>query len=466
MTSLRTTFLAFGLGAAAFTAPLVACSDDGSDSDQPDGSATTSSSSGGSSSSSGGSSSGGSSSGGASSSSGGPAPVGHFVYVQTNDTVNGVFAWKRADDGSLTAVAGSPFATGGAGYLNPTQMLGPDDSDQELVTDAAHRHLFVVNGGSDTVAVLDIGEDGSLVPVAGSPFPSGGHHPVGVGVSGNNLVVVNQGETTMGTPTGVANYTVHAIGESGALTLRDGALPAGRAPSAAIFAPSGTNLFGVDFMGPLDPDAPAGPLRSFTLSAAGALTNAAGTPKAIPVVDGGMPPGTPLALGFWPHPTQKILYVNFVLRKEVATYTYTDSGELTFVTSTPVAGPAPCWVRTNPAADRLYVTTTGDNSFSVLDASNPMAPVEIQHLQLAQPGPTFDNMGMTMTSSESFQIGVAPDGKSVYVVSQRATPDVSVTAGNTLHTLVVGADGMVSEPTAPLALDVPPTARPQGVVVF
>ena len=85
-------------------------------------------------------------------------------------------------------------------------------------------------------------------------------------------------------------------------------------------------------------------------------------------------------------------------------------------------------VHTSTRCHHAGTTTTGDNSFSVLDASNPMAPVELQHLQLAQPGPTFDNMGMTMTSSESFQIGVAPDGKSMTTVVENKKYGTTSTA--------------------------------------
>ena len=96
---------------------------------------------------------------------------------------NAVLAYRRAADGSLARLPGGPFRTGGIGVANPTQMLGPDDADQTVVADTARRVLDVVSGGSNTSAVLHIAADGSLTPVAGSPFPSGGVDPSSVGLA-------------------------------------------------------------------------------------------------------------------------------------------------------------------------------------------------------------------------------------------------------------------------------------------
>ena len=56
--------------------------------------------------------------------------------------------------------------------------LGPFDSDQCMIFDASRNRLFAVNGGSDTIAVLDVASNGRLTHVKGSPFPSYGVNPV------------------------------------------------------------------------------------------------------------------------------------------------------------------------------------------------------------------------------------------------------------------------------------------------
>ncbi len=63
--------------------------------------------------------------------------------------------------GALTAVAGSPFSTGGTGSFGV------------VVNDAGTR-VFVANCETNTVGVLDVGSGGTLTPVAGSPFDATG----------------------------------------------------------------------------------------------------------------------------------------------------------------------------------------------------------------------------------------------------------------------------------------------------
>ena len=395
----------------------------------------------------------------------------NVVYVETNDitpNANAILAYSRNADGSLSPLAGSPFATGGTGVGNPAQGLGPDDSDDELIANADHTLLFAVNAGSDTIAVFHIASDGSLSAVSGSPFPSGGVDPVSVGVAGNFLYVVNQdGDPAKDAAASAPNYTAFSVGAGGALTpVANSTVAAGASPSVALVSPDAKILFGSDFLAPLKSNPPAPPLRAFAIGADGTLTSAPNTPMAIPYVDGGAPPGTPVALGLGVHPTQKILYVDFTLRSQVGVYTYDDTtGALTYVTAASVTGPAPCWNRLNSAGTRMYVTTTGDNSLSVLDNSNPMAPLEIQHLQLADHGSLLSDSG-PFTVSESFEEELSADGKYLYVLSQRSTTDDTVTDGNVLHILTIGTDGKVTESIPDLKLSLPLGTRPQGIVAF
>ena len=72
-------------------------------------------------------------------------------------------------------------------------------------------------------------------------------------------------------------------------------------------------------------------------------------------------------------------------------------------------------------------------------------------------------------TSQPFQFAFAPGERQLYVVSQRVTTNPLDQAGNYLHTLRVDPEGKLTEPRAPIDLrdlDVPPTARPQGVLVF
>ncbi len=81
-----------------------------------------------------------------------PVRATDIVYTESNDPGgNAIFAFSRGADGSLTPLAGSPFPAGGLG-ITPTFALGPFDSDQEVIVNRAGTMLFAVNA------------------VAGSPF--------------------------------------------------------------------------------------------------------------------------------------------------------------------------------------------------------------------------------------------------------------------------------------------------------
>jgi hypothetical protein len=102
-----------------------------------------------------------------------------YVYVETNlNPANSIRVFSRGVNGQLQEIAGSPFATGGAGSGYNGVAVCPDDSDQEIITNPDHSLLFAINAGSDSIAVFNIGSNGALTPVAGSPFPSGGNDPV------------------------------------------------------------------------------------------------------------------------------------------------------------------------------------------------------------------------------------------------------------------------------------------------
>src|SRR5690349_23999004 len=95
---------------------------------------------------------------GAAASPGRSAVVGH-VYVNDNTApVNTVAGFDRHADGSLTAMAGSPFAIGGSGTGHP------DASQGSLELSADGRYLLAVDAGSNEISVLRIKPDGAVLP--------------------------------------------------------------------------------------------------------------------------------------------------------------------------------------------------------------------------------------------------------------------------------------------------------------
>jgi 6-phosphogluconolactonase (cycloisomerase 2 family) len=371
----------------------------------------------------------------------------NIVYVESNDpNGNAIFAFRRHDDGSLTRLPGSPFPAGGLG-ITPTFDLGPFDSDQEVIVNPSHTLLFAVNGGSDTIAVFRINADGSLTPVAGSPFPSGGSNPVSVGLAGDILCVVNKDQDPDHPGLFLPNYTTFRVTPQGKLIPVPRStvfVDAGSSPSQALTSPDGDLLFGADFLGGL--------LRSFRIAPSGRLSPRAAQP--LPASEFAGTGAPPLPLGLAAHPEEPLLYVGFVTINRLGVYRYNGAGDLRFLRTVPNSGHALCWVLVNKAGTRLYTSNTGDPSVSVYDISrDPAEPVEIQRVNLRSTGGGFE---FGLDSTESF----------LHVVTQQSAPTSDVTA-NALHVLKVGPDGRLTEvPSSPTLLPVPNLTRPQGVAAL
>jgi 6-phosphogluconolactonase (cycloisomerase 2 family) len=297
------------------------------------------------------------------------------IYLESNSAAgNSIFTYTF--NFTSAPVLKSTTSAGGIGVFDSTFALGPFDSDQNLVENASGTLLFAVNSGSNTIAVFNIDADGSLRAVTGSPFPSGGSDPVSVGVKGDTLVVVNkdQDPAQAGTPAGAVlpNYTTFNVSPSGQLTpVPNSTVPVamGSSPSQALIASQGDVVFGADFLGGL--------LQSFKLDENGALDQ--NLPTALPnSIFTGLTGGH-LPLGMRTHPFLPILYVDITPVSKVAVYTYDYQGRLNFVRAVGDAGAAPCWAVVNHAGTYLFVTNTGDNSIEVYSLADPLNPTEVQH---------------------------------------------------------------------------------------
>jgi 6-phosphogluconolactonase (cycloisomerase 2 family) len=378
-------------------------------------------------------------------------PPKNIVYVQSDDlNGNAILAYQRHGDGSLTPLPGSPFSTDGLG-ITTTFALGPFDSDQEVIVNPEHTMLFATNGGSDTIAVFWINADGSLTPVDGSPFPSGGSNPVSVGLAKDILCVVNQDQDPGHPGLFLPNYTSFRVTKSGNLTpvpRSTVSVDIGSSPSQALPSPDGRLLFGADFLG--------GVLRSFRIDGNGRLVPKAAQPLPAAVFAGTGAP--PLPLGLAVHPTENLLYVGFVTINSVAVYSYKHSGVLNFLRTVAPSGHAVCWLLVNKEATRLYASNTGDPSISVYDLTvDPSEPIEIQKVNLSvAAGSGAGGFQFKLDSAERF----------LHVITQADTAS-STGAANALHVFRVGADGKLTEvPSSPTLLPVPSTVRPQGVAAL
>jgi 6-phosphogluconolactonase len=196
---------------------------------------------------------------------------GHQDYVYLDDNpkaANTIAGFVRNADGSLTALPGSPFAAGGLG-LGASASLGSQGAIQ--VTEDG-RYLLAVDAGSNQISVLRINDDGSLAPVAGSPFASGGVEPNSIAVSDDLVYVENTGGTA-------PNYTGFWLGRDGQLTpIPNSTVTVAAGASAGLgdvlFNNDGTKLVGVEVGPSLGPSQ----IDSFRVNWNGTLTAAPGSP--------------------------------------------------------------------------------------------------------------------------------------------------------------------------------------------
>ena len=145
------------------------------------------------------------------------------------------------------------FKTGGTGVANPQGLLGPDDSDKEVIASPDGRLLFAVNQGSDSIAVFRVQHDGSLELVNDTAVGSGGTEPVSLSIANGRLYVVNRGDEVQGQPGTIApTITVFKIGRHGVLTQDVAAtttLAVGLSPSQLLIS-SESNLAFLDTFTP------------------------------------------------------------------------------------------------------------------------------------------------------------------------------------------------------------------------
>jgi 6-phosphogluconolactonase (cycloisomerase 2 family) len=198
----------------------------------------------------------------------------NVLYTESNDPGgNAILAFSRAANGSVTPLAGSPYSTGGNGLGNPTAALGPPDADNQVISSPDHKFLFAVDQGSASIAVMRINSDGTLTAAPGSPFASGGVNPSSLCLVGSRLYCANK-NVPSSSGTGNPNYTAFNVGADGTLTQIPTATVTsnpGASPSQILASVDKKNLFFIDFGGPIAMP-PANDLRSFKINADGSLT--------------------------------------------------------------------------------------------------------------------------------------------------------------------------------------------------
>jgi 6-phosphogluconolactonase len=350
------------------------------------------------------------------------SPVVGNAYVNDNTaTANTVAGFNRHADGSLTPILGSPFPTGGVGSGAGLASQGA----LQLSSDG--RYLLAVDAASNQISVLGLGSGGVPQPI-GTPVPSGGSDPVSIAVSGNLVYVANAGA-------GEPNVTGFFLSPNGTLYPLPNstvALPAGSGPDDVLFDPTGHRL--------VVPLVNTSTIASFRVRFDGRLVAAPGSPIA---AQGAGPFGSE----FRPtNPSQ--LFVSNAHGGEgngtVSAFNVSFSGELTSIGSSPFADlqTAPCWVEISHDGQFLFTVNTGSGEISSY-AINPDGSLVLL-------GSTpFGSAGAGAVDAR-----LSPDGRTLLVNGSKA---------NVIASFAVNGGSLTELPSSPTPLPVGAVAS--GIVV-
>ncbi|MDQ2957517.1 MAG: lactonase family protein [Actinomycetota bacterium] len=358
-----------------------------------------------------------------------PAPVNRISPVVGHAYVNGntagantVAAFDRHADGSLTPLAGSPFAIGGAG-------LGAGLGSQGAIQASPdHRFLLAVDAGSNQLSVLRVGRDGTPRPV-GTPVSSGGVEPVSIAINRFGLVyVANVGN-------GGSNYSGFFLTPQGKLIplpYTTVAVPEGSGVGDVLFNATGDRLVGTrDNTSVID---------SFAVRLDGQLSPAPGSPFAAQSLG-------PIGAEFRPtNPSQ--LYVSNAHAGAnlgtVSAFGVSRRGVLTSIGNSPVADgqTAPCWVEISHDGKYLFAINTGSGNLSSYAIQRDGS------LVLLGSTPFTNGAG-------AVDARLSPDGKYLSVTGGR---------GKVVSTFAVNGGTVTELASSPTPL--PATGAPTGIVVL
>ena len=353
------------------------------------------------------------------------AVVGH-VYVNANTAGhNEVAGFDRHADGSLSPIEGSPFATGGAGIGSPTGSAGA------IQLSADGRYVLAVDAASDDISVLRIRPDGSLRLT--DVTASNGREPLSLAVHAGLVYVANAGA-------GRSNYTGFTLNAGGRLTPLPGstfALPDSAMPGHVLFSADGRHLAGTR-VGPS-----SGPsfIDSFAVGRDGRLTPAPGSPFAAQRIG-------PFGSEFRPTNPDQLFVSNAhdgPGAGSVSAYDVSADGTLDPIGASPFADnqTAPCWVEISHDGRHLFAVNTAVPSISSYSIATNGT------LSLLGSAPFQSPAGL-----RPFDARLDPSGSFLYVVD----------AGVARISVFAVAGGSLTELTdSPVAI--PSGGAPFGIVV-
>jgi len=350
------------------------------------------------------------------------SPVVGHVYLDDNTVgSNTISGFDRHLDGSLTPLAGSPFTAGGAGTGAGLASQGAIQVSRD------GRFLLAVDAGSNQVSVLRVGFDGDLR--LDQVVSSDGPTPVSIAVHDNLVYVANAGAVG-------PNYTGFALnffGQLEPLANSTVSLPDGSQPGDVLFNSTGTSLVGTRVGSSL--------IDSFVVGGGGILSAAPGSPSSAQGLG-------PFGSEFRPTDPQQLFVSNAhnvpVGSGTISAFNVAPNGSLTSIGASPFADgqTAPCWIEITHDGQFLFTVNTGSGEISRYDIA---------------PNGTLTLLGSTPVGNTggvgAVDARLSNDGRTLYVDESRI---------GAVGVFAVNGGNLTELPSSPVSL--PAGATPAGIV--
>jgi 6-phosphogluconolactonase len=240
-----------------------------------------------------------------------PGMTASFAFV-SNTGSGSVSAFAVSTTGMLTPVSGSPFMAGAGAEF--------------MAFDAVHKLLFVSNQNGNTVSAFSVNTStGLLAAIPGSPFITGSR-PIGIAVDpmGRFVFVANQAGNSI---------SVFTIGANGSLTPIAGSPFAASSPYNLIVSPAGTTLFVTNFPDNMVSD--LNTVSAFQIGNDGSLAAVSGSPFAT-----SSNAGFASSIGLATDPAGKFLFVGDHMAQAIVPFSISSTGSLTAVSALPASAPS------------------------------------------------------------------------------------------------------------------------------
>lgn len=315
-----------------------------------------------------------------------------FVYTLNNDVDrNAVAVYRRAADGSLVELIGSPFHAGGNG-------LAGGDIDEQGAIRVTGKYVLAVNPGSDSVAVFEKTPRG-LLHVEGSPFPSNGSTPLSLAVHGELVYVANQA-ADFAKPKTEPNITGFRMMKDGSLKPIPGStvkFPKGMGPAQVELSSNGRLL--VVTAGFQAEGGDGSRIYTFHVEHGGVLKAGENSPI--------KPEGATGTVGFSINPKGDRVFVSAFKNSGVLTFSVDPQTAKIEQMGMPTGNDqrAACWTALTKDGNTLFVGNFVSNSISVYDVASDS--------KLTLLG-SIPRRGAS--NKDTKDIALSPDGKFLYAV--------------------------------------------------